>query len=166
MHYLNCQTLPKIRVGWVGLIWETMARQTRAKKWQHICSIIRAVQNYTYTKRSSRAFEVSSCWDQRGRALHWRYSSRCIRFLGPIHSVFCTLYKHTKKKHAYISVAQKHLGYPAIRHEDPSTFPLEPQNDWTPSCAHPFLQPGHICILRTTFVLLTPTQALRTFSHS
>lgn len=143
-----------------------MARQTRAKKCQHICSIIRAVQNYTYTKRSSRAFEVSSCWDQRER------ESSALKVLFKMYQVsgsntLSILYTVQKqKKHAYILVAQKHLGYPAIRREDPSTFPLEPQNDWTRSCAHPFPQPGHICILHTAFALLTPTQALRTFSHS
>lgn len=34
--------------------------------------------------------------------------------------VHCT---KTKKKHAYILVAQKHLGYPAIRREDPKHVP-------------------------------------------
>lgn len=158
--------MPKIRVGWVGLVWDTMARQTRAKK------VTPYLQHYSRcTKLHLHKKELESIWSiqllgpERERALHWRYFSKCIRFLGPIHSVFCTLYKKKKKTCIHLG-GSKASGYPAIRHEEPSTFPLEPQNDWTRSCAHPFPQPGHICILHTTFVLLTPTQALRTFSHS
>lgn len=102
--------MPKIRVGWVGLVWDTMARQTRAKKWHHICSIIRAVQNYTYTKRSSRAFEVSSCWDPRERELCIEGTFQNVSGFWVQYTQYFVHCTKKKRKHAYISVAQKHQG--------------------------------------------------------
>lgn len=71
------------------------------------CKIVTAYLQHSSrcTKLHLHKKELESIWSiqllgpERERALHWRYSSKCIRFLGPIHSVFCTLYKNKKTMH-------------------------------------------------------------------